>query len=286
MVSSLKKNEDAAFEYYEAAANAGFPPAMYNMGVKFERSGEYPKAIAWWEKAAAQSDSYSMIKLGWAYEPGNGVAADLEKAARFYEQAAEADNVIGMLELVRCHRENIGVEKDVARMAELLELAREKDHPCAWSETGWMYVEGGLPADDSRGKAIECYETAARLGLAGAQMWCAEWFLMSESPQPPKGMRYLNWALKADQRRAKYLMAVLLARGQGVKRDSKRAFQLCRESALRGEVDAQNMLGLMLERGDGVKPNANEAKLWLERAAGSGHEYAQNHLKSKCEVES
>ena len=60
--------------------------------------------------------------------------------------------------------------------------------------------------------------------------------------------------------RAKYLMAVLMAVGKGVEKDSEAAFNLCQEAANAGEADAQLMIARMLNRGDGTRKDLRKSK--------------------------
>ena len=70
--------------WYEKAANQGYAPAQYNLGVCYENGRgvvqSYEKAAFWFKKAANQGDAQAQFYLGVCYENGLGVKKDLKKA--------------------------------------------------------------------------------------------------------------------------------------------------------------------------------------------------------------
>ena len=79
--------------------------------------------------------------------------------------------------------------------------------------------------------------------------------------------------------RAKYVLAVLTARGEGLTQNLEQAFCLCREAALMGEADAQFMLALMFERGEGTKKDLLSARHWCRLAKEGGIHRAGRKLR-------
>ena len=57
-----------------------------------------------------------------------------------------------------------------------------------------------------------------------------------------KGVQYLNSAILLERPRAKYIMALLYGCGAGVKQDSNKAWQLCKEASDSGVLDATSKL--------------------------------------------
>jgi uncharacterized protein len=78
-------------------------------------------------------------------------------------------------------------------------------------------------------------------------------------------------------------LALLLRKGQGVKKDAKTAQKIMQTAAEDGLVTAQADLGDMLLKGEAGKPDPEAAAPWLEKAAQAGHSLAAFELGQLCE---
>jgi uncharacterized protein len=78
-------------------------------------------------------------------------------------------------------------------------------------------------------------------------------------------------------------LALLLRKGQGVKKDPKAALKMMQVAAEDGLVTAQADLGDMLLKGEAGKPDPEAAVPWLEKAALAGHPLAAFALGQLCE---
>jgi len=89
-----------------------------------------------------------------------------------------------------------------------------------------------------------------------------------------------EWAPLADagDSRAQFNLALLYARGLGVKRDDARAAALYTKAAEAGFSRAQYQLGLAFSSGIGVPVDAARGAYWYEKAAAQGHTAAQHRL--------
>ena len=75
---------------------------MRNLGLLYEtveRGEDYAKAHEWYEKAADKGYPPAMTGLGLLYENGHGVAQDYAKAREWYEKAADKGKAIAMYDL-------------------------------------------------------------------------------------------------------------------------------------------------------------------------------------------
>lgn len=92
-----------------------------------------------------------------------------------------------------------------------------------------------------------------------------------------------RWKKAAEQGSAVafYHIGVCYAKGQGVKQDSKKAFEWYIKSAEQGYVEAQNLLAECYAKGEGVKQNKEEAVRFYRKAAEQGSAEAQFNL-AKC----
>eukprot|EP01126_Amoeba_proteus_P005477 TRINITY_DN11842_c0_g1_i2.p1 TRINITY_DN11842_c0_g1~~TRINITY_DN11842_c0_g1_i2.p1 ORF type:complete len:294 (-),score=30.92 TRINITY_DN11842_c0_g1_i2:60-941(-) len=80
-----------ALLYLMESAEAGFPKALFNVGMMYKRGDQVPldakKAVMYLEQAASGGDRQAMIVLGRMYAHGSGVPRDYNRAAHHYEEA-------------------------------------------------------------------------------------------------------------------------------------------------------------------------------------------------------
>ena len=74
---------------------------------------------------------------------------------------------------------------------------------------------------------------------------------------------------------AQYDLAVMYAKGQGMKKDDAEAVKWYRKAAEQGHADAQYHLGNAYAHGRGVAKDESEAVKWFRKAAEQGHAEAQ-----------
>ena len=76
---------------------------MYSLGWAYERpfgvTQDYVKAREWYEKAANKGYPYAMGRMVALYHSGQGVAQDYVKAREWYEKAANKGDTFGMKSL-------------------------------------------------------------------------------------------------------------------------------------------------------------------------------------------
>lgn len=87
----MHDNQDLAFKYMKAAAEAGLDIAQHGLGFMYmegectEKDPE--KAVEWFRKAAEQGLAGSQTTLAMMYEEGRGVEKDIEQANKWYRLA-------------------------------------------------------------------------------------------------------------------------------------------------------------------------------------------------------
>lgn len=277
----VPEDKTKAIKYYQIAARWNHPVAQCNLGIILNQSQRYEEALYWWRRAAESGYADADVHIGIAYQLGLGVEQDEYKAYECYREAASIENIEGLIRLAVCYRDGIGVEEDIHESCKLFMKAAEQNDARAWHELGSLYERDLLAAEDSFIASLECYEAAANLGSAEDQARCGEIYAMGIRIEKDvaKGSEYLELAARAGVPRAKYILAVLIARGDLDSSQPDRALMLCREAAEEGESGAQYMLGLMLERGDGLKRDPSQAAHWMRLAAENGNRKAQEVLK-------
>jgi cell division septation protein DedD len=136
-------------------------------GVDAWSRGDYPRAVAEWQKPAAQGDADAEFNLAQAYKLGKGVAPDLARAEDLYLKAAQqghlqAADTYGLLLFQTGRRE--------AAMAWLVPSA-ERGEPRAQYVLAVAHYNGDLvPKDPVRAYALMTRAAAAGLEVAKATL--------------------------------------------------------------------------------------------------------------------
>ncbi|BAN68568.1 SH3 domain-containing protein [endosymbiont of unidentified scaly snail isolate Monju] len=153
-------------------AHEGDPQAQYVLGLFYEagqeRTRDIEKAIAWYEKAAAQGYGKAMVNLGAIYHKGKGVERDPEKARYWYEKAAAKGIAKAQYNLALLYASRPPEERDLQQSFRWFTLAARQGHAWAQMNLGIMYAEGyGTERDD--GLAVFWEALAAQQGVEPAR---------------------------------------------------------------------------------------------------------------------
>ena len=234
------KDPARAAGWYEKAAGQGHAPAQHAMGLvcEFGKGGEKdPKQAAeWYEKAAGQGYAPAQYAMGLACEFGKGRAKHPGEAVRWYEKAARQDNADAQCALGTCYYNGTGVERDYVQAAQWYEKAARQGHARGAFNLGTC-LEYGRGVSKDPVRATEWYEKAAGQGYVPAQ----------------------------------YAMGLACEFGKGTAKDPQRAVQWYEKAARQGNANAQCALGTCLYNGTGVEQNYVQAAQWYEKAARQGH---------------
>ncbi len=89
---------------------------------------------------------------------------------------------------------------------------------------------------------------------------------------------YAKRASNQGNIQAKYDLAMMYALGNGVRKDTRKAFNLFHMAARKGHVGAKYCMGINFEKGLGVRPQYELARYWFKLAAKAGHPQAGKKL--------
>ena len=78
-------NLDFAKFFYREAAEKGDADAQNNLGVIYERTGDYEKSLFWYKQAADNGSVTALVNLGKMYQYGRGSKVDANKASKLYQ---------------------------------------------------------------------------------------------------------------------------------------------------------------------------------------------------------
>ena len=155
-------------------------------------------------KAATDGDPLALFEIGARYTDGRGVATDLAEAARWYELSAARGFAPAEYRLANLYEKGQGVERDVARARELYEVAAGKGNASAMHNLAVLLATGVGTAQPDFDGAAKWFQKAAELGVRDSQ----------------------------------FNLAILYARGNGVKQDLEESYKWFAIAARDGDKDA------------------------------------------------
>lgn len=158
-----------AQKHWLGLAMRGDSRAQFNIGLMYRGgigvSKDFEKALAWFNKAAADGELGALANIGDMYANGEGVPRNYRKAADNYRLASEKGHPAAQYRLGRLYVDGKGVPRNYARAVELFEIAAEKNYPYAQHQLAVMNEKSlGVPRN-----IISAYRwySAAASGLEG-----------------------------------------------------------------------------------------------------------------------
>lgn len=252
-----KKN---AFREYSRAAQQGWGRAEYRMGMLFETSSDFDKAIFHYQNGEMLGDSAAKYRLGMMSLLGqHGQLQDFPRGIDLIRQAADtADEdapqgayVFGMLIArdlpdIEIHEDHLPYDVDTAR--QYIEKAAYLGFAKAQLKMGQAYELCQLGRDFNPAYSLHYYGLAAAQGQAEAALGVSRWFLFGYEGHFAK-----NEAL---------------------------AFKYAKQAATDKLATGEFAMGYYYEIGIHVPKDLAEAKRWYEKAAGNGNTDALKQLDS------
>lgn len=163
----VPKDLKQAFKLYQIAANKGYPPAQFQLGLCYESGNgvkeDFQEAIKCYKLAADQSNVNGLSHLGAYYLKGVGVKPDFSKAVECLIKASNLGEPRAKYNLALCYNLGYGVPKDLTKSNELFKQAAENKYAPAQFYLGKHY-ENGIGFEKNMIKAIEFYQLAADQG--------------------------------------------------------------------------------------------------------------------------
>ncbi|MCP8896289.1 SEL1-like repeat protein [Shinella daejeonensis] len=154
--------------------------------------------------AATDGDPLALFEVGARYTEGRGVEIDLAEAARWYELSAARDFAPAQYRLANLYEKGQGVERDLSRARDLYEKAAQRGNASAMHNLAVLLATGiGNATPDFTG-AARWFQQASDLGVRDSQ----------------------------------FNLAILYARGNGVKQDLEESYKWFAIAARDGDTDA------------------------------------------------
>jgi TPR repeat protein len=229
--------------------------------------GDYKTARALADPLAKKNDPAANHLLGYLYEKGLGVRADIGAALRHYGDAALAGNADAQFALGLLAFDGGGVYPDYERAAGWFRLASAQGDARADVRLGIMHAEGAGLARDAVAAANYFAKAAAKGDADGAFYLGVAWLNGDGVPQNYRNAaRSFEAAAGKGHGEAAYHLALLHDAPALGAPDAAKAARYMREAAAQGFAPAFAAMGLLVHRGDAEGTAAD----WFEQGARAG----------------
>ncbi len=230
-------------------------------------AGDFARARSLAEPLAKKGDGAANHLLGYLYERGLGVPADIGAALRHYGDAAIAGDADAQVALGVLAFEGDGVYPDYERAAGWFRLAAAQGDPRADVHLGLMYAEG-VGVRQSAVAAAHHFAKAANKGDADGAFYLGFAYLNGDGlPQSyaRAAKNFADAAAKGHGEAAYHLSLIHDSPVLGAP-DAQKAAGLMRAAATAGYPPAFAAMGLIVHRGDADGVAAD----WFEMGAKAG----------------
>lgn len=250
----------------------------------FRTKVNYPKALKWAQRSAAQNNPLGLFALAVIYDNGLGVQSDSQKSNQLYQQAfpglqtlANQNNLAAQYALGWILWWGKGVPPDIPKASQWIQKSADQGHYASQYHLGGIALEG---EDDNDEEALKWFQLAANQGLPAAQVnlgWMHYSGIGIEEDLKQSAIWYEKAALQGLPR-AQFLLGELHELGEGVPEDLQKALFWYEKAAQQGDPDGQFALGLLYEDGWGLKVDLSQARQLFHSAARQNHKGAINRL--------
>ncbi len=316
--NGMAKNDAAAMEWYQKAADQGHPGAINNVGWMHGNgragggeNGE--KASEMYLKAAQRGNDVSQNNIAMRLFDGSGIEQDKEKAFIWHKRSAENDNARGQYFLALRYDTGEGTAPDLKQAVYWYKRAAENDHRAEYERGKRNYVYGA----QMRLSQIYIEGRGTKRDLKAALYWMArtteyersaavnsfhvhetaiakraveeyqplEKYLEEGWPASPRNLRDIIDMANEGDAQAQYEVGALHLLGVGgAPKNPKLVLEWVRKAANQGHAGALYYLGICNEEGRGLESNPTKAKELYNKAAEQGHGGAANNLGAMAET--
>lgn len=260
---------------------------------------ETPKDLFHWVKGLADKGyPEAQMTVGFCYDSGFGVKANLSKAIKYFKMAAEKDFVDAMVLYAHaiCRKDKNNIDESIKwyrKAAELgnsrgqfllamsLDKINQKEEAIEWlkkaADNGYsdaIFMLGlqyyyGIKVPRDYKKAFSLVEQAAKEECKNAYGMLGYFYLRGIGVEPNGKMAVLYYqrGTLAGVPEAKYWYGRFLCDGYNVEKNVSKGYGLIKEAAEQGVSDAELFIGLDYHTGTIAQKNPTKALFWLKKAA-------------------
>ncbi|MBK8677824.1 MAG: sel1 repeat family protein [Sphingobacteriales bacterium] len=224
LAQNANNNEAQITALFAQIANAGFAPAQNKMGFAYEKGigvdANLKTAFDWYLKAAEQGYLPAQMNLGYFYSHGLGITQNYTEAFKWYNQAAAAGNAEAQNNLAYLYDMGLGVAKNDQLALNWYMQAATQHNAVAQYNLGHLYLRGKGAAYNAK-ESFTWYKKAAEAGYAPAftEIGYAYEYGIGVEPQFDEAINWYKKAKTANQPRAAALLDSLTEKVNQVRQD-------------------------------------------------------------------
>lgn len=243
--SSTSEDCKKALAWYEKAAAQGFPKAAeysaYLLLHGLAGEIDHERAMRWLMPIANRGDAWARELIADSYHRGQGTSPNLAEALKWYEMAAEAGSGQGMFRLGYAAANGQSAPQDFGKAIEWFKNGAEKEISSCRACLGYMHWKGaGVPQNFD--EATKWFNLA--METRGGNTW------------------------------APFMLGIMAENGQGMPRDTEKAIAYYQSSAAQRYYHAKIRCGLLHQAGFEV-PDYDEDLKWLTQGDSTAHPVGQ-----------
>ena len=272
----VPEDYEVAFKYAKEASDAGWLEAdfllgqIYRDGTGVERS--IPAAEEMFIRAAERGHPRAMTLLADMYMDGKYLKRDQEQAFIWYEKAAMTGNLKSQYQVAMMLNDGIGTKKDPEKAKEWfaryasnsLNDFRRSVMESLRNRKGDRNISNDLLKDSSRSLNVQSMVSLASKYSEGKDF---------KRNQSATVQLLTNASVAGGQPRSR--LGELYLEGNGVEKDTDKAFALFREAADFGDANGMYHLALMYKDGISCEENQEMYKRYMRMAAERGNRDAK-----------
>jgi TPR repeat protein len=268
-----------AIDYFDLAANQGFPEAQYRCGICLLTDLTIDRNIAdgirFLKHSAENGSPNGQFVVACMSEHGIGIPFDLITAAKYYEGCSNHSPAASVC-CGWCLQTGRGIPIDFTVAAEFFKRAADLDDVEAMNSFACCLEQGqGVDADIDQ--AILYYQKSAKQGHPDGMYTFARCLEYGKgiSKDLFRAAKYYRLSAEQNNAAAQNSFWICLERGIGVHKNTFLAAQYYQRAAEQGHVDGANNFGFCLEHGSGVERDIEMATEYYKFAADEGHSEAK-----------
>jgi TPR repeat protein len=255
------------------------PVNLYTQAATAYKRQDYPTALRWLRKAAAQDFAPAQSAIGWMYANGFGVPQNYEEGKRWALIAADERDPSAQAMRGVFYQKGLGVPQDYEQALKWFQMSAAQGNADGQFGMGGLYLTGSCVPQDYT-EAMNWFRKAADQGQADAQAAIGELYLQGQgvSQNYPQALTWFQKAADQDNDDAEFGIGTLYADGHGIAQDRQTAAAWFHKAANHGNARAMLKLAVGYETGVGAPTDLDQARVWYEKAAAHGVATAKQWL--------
>lgn len=280
VLAEREQDYKKAVDCYYKSAQSDYSPALVKMGIISERgeiiSRDEDAAFYYFNRAAERGSARGCYGLARCYEQGIGTAISRKNAMKYFKLAATSGYSDATLEVGYRYMFGIGTKRESVLAKQYLNASAKEGNAIATYYLGLGHVSGKHFRKNKK-VALKFFEKSAEMGYVSAYTKLGIAYSKEGKgfkTDLKKSFAYFSKAVENGDGEALAYLANCYLIGGGTGKDVEKAKQLIEESCSRGCINGMYMKGCMLYSGIEYQADKTQGLELVTRAAEAGYNKA------------